>query len=199
MSNQTFELSRWLGTELAARKFPYRVIYAPERTDRASVMPVILLSRDLDASESVGTPKGQQANPHKSSTRRIPCKLKIYARASLPGSSVIDHEELADYLVDAVLVALDEWSTAQRGGGIEYGEMQFMTPEELVTDDGKPEGWPGLVYLIRFTIGRGVVKRDFLKQARPTGSINGVGSTVEVRLNTEDEPEVVPVGPQPPP
>jgi hypothetical protein len=184
------------------------VRYAPERTERSQHHPVILMSRDTDTSEKVGTAQGTQKNGRKMRTRRLPVKLKIYAKSSLEGARIEDHEELADYLVDAVVTALEIWSTSERGGGIEYGEMSFMTPDELLASGdltmsagGKPEGWPGVVYLMRFTIGRGVIERDYLKQVRPTATINGVGSTVEVRQVNEDgeplDPEIVPVGPQP--
>jgi hypothetical protein len=199
MSNQPYALSQWLDAELKKRKFPFRVKYAPERTDRANASnPVILFMRDAEASEKIEAPKGNQPNPNKRRTRRIPCKIKIYAASTLPGATLPEHEELADYLVDAIVIALDEWNSSESGGGIEFGEMAFLTPDELVDPTtGKPESWPGVVFVIRFSIGRGVVKRDYLKQARPTAAINGTGSTVEVRHNESDTPEVIPVGPQP--
>src|SRR5690349_20527064 len=186
MSNQTGELARWLDENLRSRKFPFRVRYAPERTDRTQHHPVILLMRDTMTSEKVGEAKGTQKNGRKMRTRRIPVVIKIYAKSSLDGATLENHEELADYLVDGIVTALEIWSTSERGGGIEYGEMAFMTPDELVTADGKPEGWPGVVYIMRFTIGRGVIERDYLKQVRPTGTLTGVGSSVEVRQVDED-------------
>jgi hypothetical protein len=186
MSNQTAELGKWLDTHLRGRKYPFRVRYAPERTERTKHDPVILIMRDTDTSEKIETAHGTQKNGRKYRTRRIPVKIKVYAKSSLDGARLEEHEELADYLVDALVTALEIWSTAERGGGIEFGEMAFLTPAEVVTADGAPEGWPGVVYLMRFTIGRGVVERDYLKQVRPTGTINGASSTVEVRQTNED-------------
>lgn len=197
MSNQTYNLSLWLGAELKKRKYPFAVVYAPERFERANMDPVITFERDRQATEKIGTARGAQANPNKMYTRQLPCKIKIYARDNKRGASIRDHEELADYLVDAVITALEEWSHAERGGEIMYSEANFMTPDELEADEHAPEGYTGAVYLLRFSIGRGVVKRDYLKQARPTGTLTGTGTNVEVRLKDEDEPEVVPVGPQP--
>lgn len=184
MSNQTVELARWLDTHLRGRKYPFRVVYAPERTERAHGS-VILLSRDTMTSEKIETAHGTQKNPRKFRTRRVPVAIRIYAQSSERGARRADHEELADYLVDAIVTGLEIWSTSERAGGIEYGEMSFMTPDELA-EDGTPEGWAGVVYLMRFTIGRGVVERDYLKQANPTGTINGTADRVEVRQFDED-------------
>ena len=198
MSNQTAELGKWLDAHLCSRKFPFRVKYAPERTDRAKYDPVILIMRDTETSEKVETAHGVQKNGRKSRTRRVPVKLKIYAKSSLDGARLEEHEELADYLVDALVTGLVIWSTEERGGALEFGEMAFMTPDEVVTSEGKPEGWPGVVYLMRFTIGRGVVERDYLGQVKPTAAINGVGSVVEVRQVNEDGSAADPAT-QPPP
>ena len=198
MSNQTYELAKWVGDSLKARKYPFRVLYAPgERFAHANIDPVIIFERDNETSETVESPKGQQANAPKRATRRVPVRVRIYARANNQGARIVDHEELGDYLVDAVITALSEWSVVQKGGEIVYGEMAYFTPDELAADSLKPEGYKGLVYGMRFTIGRGVMARDYLKQARPTAVLTGTGSTVEVRRNDEDTPEVVPVGPQP--
>jgi hypothetical protein len=178
-------------------------VYAPERTKETGFGPMILFSRDHMASEKIESAHGTVKNGRKFRTRRLPVVLKIYAKSSLDGATLAEHEELADYLVDAVVSALEIWSTSERGGGIEYGEMAFLTPDEITPDrGGPPEGWPGVVYLMRFTIGRGVVERDYLKQAQPTGTLTGAGSTVEVRQTDDDgepaDPEIIPVGTQPP-
>src|SRR5688572_21539185 len=196
MSNQTVELARWLDEHLQGRKYPFRVVYAPERTER-SRGSVILLARDNTTSEKVGTAQGVQKNGRKMRTRRIPVVVKIYAQASVRGARLADHEELIDYLVDALVTGIEIWATSERGGVVEYGEMSFMTPDELAAD-GKPEGWAGAAYIMRFTIGRGVVERDYLKQVQPTAVLTGVGSSVEVRQVDEDGEPLDPAI-QPPP
>jgi hypothetical protein len=195
MSNQTRELARWLHDHLSGRKYPFRVSYGPERTERWRGS-AITLERDNMTSETVGTASGTQKNGRKMRTRRLPVVIKIYAQASTPGANHGDHEELVDYLVDALVTGLEIWATSQRAGVIDYGEMAFMTPDELA-HEGKPDQWSGAAYVMRFTIGRGVVERDYLKGVQPTATINGVGSTVEVRQFDEDgdpiDPEIVQV------
>lgn len=185
MSNQGYELAMWLRAELRARKYPVPVVYAPERAERTKHDPVILVMRDRQTSEKVETAHGNDKNGRKFRTRRVPLAIKVYAKSALDGARIVEHEELADYLVDALITALETWATAERGGTIEYGEMAFMTSDELAAD-GDPEGWPGVVYLLKFTIGRGVVKRDYLKQVQPTGVLTGVSNSVEVRQIDDD-------------
>lgn len=198
MSNQIREVARAVDAKLAAAKFPFRVAYAPERTDRSDTSnPVILFARDRTDGENVLPPKGQQANGRRVLDRMCGVVIKVYARSSLPGAMVEDHEELADYLVDAVLVALEETCKEGKFSPFEYTEARFMYPEEIVTEDGKPEHWPGVVFLLRLKIGRGVIKRDYLKAVRPTAAPTGVGNQVEVRQQDGDSPEVVPIGTQP--
>lgn len=190
--NLCYEVARELGAKLKAGKYPFRVLYAPERTDRANTAdPVILVRRDRDNGEDIRPPIGQQKNGRRVLDRYQGIEIKVYARSSLSGAMPQDHEELADYLVDAVLVALAEITTEEKMTAPEYTEARFMYPEEVVTEKGEPEHWPGVVFLLRLKIGRGVIKRDYLKQVRPVAAPTGVGTTVEVRLKQDDPPEVV--------
>jgi hypothetical protein len=200
MSNQVAEVAREVGEKLKAAKFPFRVVYAPERTDRSDMSnPVILFMRDRMNGEDIEPPKGQQANGRLVLNRKTGVEVRIYACSSLPSARAQDHEELADYLIDAVLVALEEVCKEGRFSPFEYGEARFLYPSELVFDDNEPEKYRGVVFVLRLKIGRGVVKRDYLKQVRPTTTVSEVGSQVEVRQNDEDDPEVVPIGTQPDP
>jgi hypothetical protein len=200
VSNQVYEVAREVGAKLKAAKFPFRVVYAPERTDRSDTSnPVILFMRDRTNGEGIEEPKGQQANGRIVLNRKTGVEIRIYACSNVPGAMVQDHEELADYLIDAVLVALEEVCKEGRFSPFEYGEARFLYPEELVFGDNEPEKYRGVVFVLRLKIGRAVVKRDYLKQIRPTASPVVTGNQVEVRQNDEDDPEVVPIGTQPDP
>lgn len=197
--NLIYEVSRELGLRLKARKYPFRVHYGPERTNRESnASPVILVCRDRADGEDIQPAVGQQANGRKIATRLQGVEIKIYAQSSLPHATLQEHEELADYLVDAVLVSLYEIAAAEKMGTLEFTEARFMYSNELVTEKGEPEHWPGVVFLLRLKIGRGVLKRDYLKQIRPAAAPTGAGTDVEVRLKSDDPPEVVTVTATPP-
>lgn len=203
MSNQLYELTRFVSERLVAKKYPFRTHYGPERFDRSGAAgeSVVLFMHDRtpggrDAIEGAkGTgPRtvlnGTQAP--KKATRKIAAMCRIYAQATLRGAMIQDHEELADYLSDAVIAALEDWAKEGQAGAIEYVESGYMTPEELVTANGAPEQFPGAVYQIRFRIGRGVYDRDYTKAGRPIGLITGTSNEARVRLNSSDPPEVVP-------
>jgi hypothetical protein len=195
--NLCYEVSREVGQKLAALKYPFPVVYARERTSRANADPVILFMRDRVNGETITAPKGQQGNPRKVLDRYSGVEIRIYACAALDGATRQEHEELADYLTDAVLCALEETATESKLGELEYTEARFMYPEELVTEKGEPEHWPGEVFLLRLKIGRGVFRRDYKRQGRPVGSFTGASGEVEVRRENSDDPEVVPYGAQP--
>lgn len=198
MSNQVFEVAHELGVKLEAAKFPFLVEYAPERIDRSDTAnPVILVARDRMNGENILPPAQFQVNGRKMLGRACGVEIKVYARSSLPAPMIAEHEELADYIVDAVLCALYEIEKEGKFSPFEFTEARFMFPEEVVTAAGEPELWPGVVYVLRFKIARAVVKRDYLKQVRPQSSADQTGNVVEVRQKDSDSPVNVPIGTQP--
>lgn len=202
--NQLYELALDVSGRLRARHYPFRVHYAPERADRNGIDPVILFMRDRTANEPVvpaaGAAVRQAAAANtkaiKKRDRTIGGAVKIYARASVTGAMAQDHEELADYLADAVICALDEWAVEAKTHLPVYTEARLMAPSELISDTGEPDQFPGVVYLLRFSILRGVYVRTYEKQGRALGLIAGAVNDVEVRLTEGDEPELVPAPPE---
>lgn len=187
MSNQVYEMSRNIGEMLDEQKFPFEVRYVPERTQIEQTAPTqIHFTRCRVAPDLIGAPQGQQRNPRKSYTRKLCVDVLVYASSTLPGAMIQEHEDLCDQLVDALVVRVDEWCTAARAGEPEYVEMRYMGVDELPG----LEGWPGVVYLLRFRIGRGVTRKDFLGEGRPTGSPAHVKNTSQVKVaGTDDLPE----------
>jgi hypothetical protein len=187
MSNQIYEMSRDIAGMLAAQKFPFEVRYLPERTMIEQTAPTqIHFSRCRLASDMIGSPSGQQRNPRKLYTRKLAVDVLVFASSTHPGAMIQEHEDLCDQIVDALTCRIDEWCTGARAGEPEYVEMRYLTVEEL---QGL-EGWPGVVYLLRFRIGRGVTVRTFLGEAKPTGSAASFTNTSEVTLaGSEELPE----------
>jgi hypothetical protein len=77
MSNQTATMARWLHDNLKARKYPFRVVYAPERTKETGFGPMILFSRDHMASEKIESAHGTVKNGRKFRTRRLRPRWRI--------------------------------------------------------------------------------------------------------------------------
>ncbi len=182
--NQIYEMSRDIADMLAAQKFPFEVRYVPERTEIEQTAPTqIHFSRCRLAPDLIGAPQGHQRNPRKSFTRKLAVDVLVYASSTLPGAMIQEHEDLCDQIVDALTCRIDEWCTGARAGEPEFVEMRYLTAEELQA----LEGWPGVVYLLRFRIGRGVTVRTFLGEGKPTGSAANISNTSEVTQATADE------------
>jgi len=179
MSNQIYEMSRDIAGLLAAQKFPFEVRYVPERTAIEQTAPTqIHFSRCRLAPDLIGTPRGQQRNPRKVYTRQLCVDVVVYASSTLAGAMIQEHEDLCDQLVDALVCRIDEWCTATKALDPDYVEMRYLTVEEL---QGL-EGWPGVAYLLRFRVGRGVTLRTFVGEGKPTGTPANVKNTSNVLL-----------------
>lgn len=153
-----YRMSRDLESNLRARKYPVRVVYGPERFLGTRRDPFgIRIERDRTASEPVSTAHGFQRNPRKAMMRTLAVVAKLSATSPIPNARINEHEALCDQLVDAFLVSLQEWATAAKAGDVVVTEDRYLSDEEI----DKSEHANGVVYLIRFTIQRGVVRRDF--------------------------------------
>ncbi len=183
MSAQTFELARDIAAMLDTQKFPFPVHYVPQRHALEQTAPTqIHFMRSRHASDLVQAAQGQQRNPRKLNTRRIAVDCLIYASSTLPGAMLQEHEGLCDQIVDAVVCALDTWCTGGRAGEPEFVECRYLDTEELA----ELESWPGVVYLLRFRIGRGVTVQTFLGEAKPTGTAANVANTSQIFLAPHD-------------
>lgn len=179
-------------TALRKRKFPSEFRYGPERITRNGYFDhVIVFERDRKANDTTRPVQGTGANPNKRLVRELCVDVKVYAKSSVDGARVEDHERECEQIVDALLLNFSEWGTAARSGAFTITESRYLSAEEY-TDPTKPlEAWAGAVYVIRFRVPRGVTARDYEGAARPTGAATGVSNSAEVRMNAGDPPEVV--------
>jgi hypothetical protein len=199
--NQLYGMVRDCAASLKARQFPYHVHYGPERAERNGVDSVIVWGRDRLGHEPVTAARG--TGPHrrpgppataepKRADRTIAAECRLYIRSSVAGAMVQDHEEECDYLADAVITEIIDWAEANGAGQVTFSECRYLLRDELVTDKGEPDQFPGVVYVIRYSFGRGVFRRNYRRQGASLGLIAGVANTAEVRLKDGDSPEVAP-------
>jgi hypothetical protein len=171
-----YEMARDVGARMLARKFPVLVVYGPERMQRESYDPIIVIERDRGGSDGLAAASGQQRNPRKIMTRTLAVRASIYARSSLPGAMVQDHERECERLVDGLLVALFEWQTAERAGAVSVSGARYLS----AADRNDVETWPGVVYELRFNVPRAVFAMTYEGEAKPTAAILGIRSRTEV-------------------
>lgn len=175
-----YELARDVGLSLEARKFPVRVVYGPERTAREGYDPVIVIERDRAGSDSLEPAHGFQRNPRKVMTRMRAVRATIYAASPLPGAMIQDHERECEKLVDALLVAIHEWQTAERAGVLAVTEARYMSASER----NDVETWPGVVYVLRFRVPFAVQKLTYLGTPRPEAVLDGVSTNCHTSVDT---------------
>lgn len=182
-----YNLSRDLEGLLLAQQFPIRVVYGPEHTTRPPNRDVIVLERDRDNGDQIGAPQGVHPNPTLPLVRQLGVLVHVYARANVSGARVNDHEHLCDQYVDAVLVHLREWAVATRAGALAWGESRYLRAEELGASFA---AWPGVVYMLRFRVPRGVTRITFEGDARPEGAFTQVSNQTHTRINDDDDPAI---------
>lgn len=208
-----YGLSRDIEAALKARNYPVRVTYGPERLSRSphAGQALIVFERDRETGDGVRPTKGSSSNPKGMRIRDLGVIVTVYASSSAPGARVHEHEHACDQIVDALVVALDDWFQEGRTGQLvaTYTESRMMNASEFEAEEMR--AWPGCAYLLRFDLPRGVRALTYTPPkdhapgvlpggARPTATLarNG-GGEVHVHLDGSDEdPEIVPLPADPP-
>lgn len=176
-----YEFQKDIQVMLAARAYPVRVRYGPERLTRthAAEGHSVVIEADTEAGDKLMAPRGGQGNPRKPRDLLIGAMATIYARSVLPNAHRGDHERECRKIVDALVSCFYEWGVRGRVGDLPVTKMGFIQPE----GEAK-EVWPGAVYEIRFGLPRGVYDRTYVGEqnpgaARPTGAATGVANRTE--------------------
>jgi hypothetical protein len=95
--------------------------------------------------------------------------------SAVAGARINEHEHECDALVDACLVELFAWGEESMAGVIPVVEARYLSAEERAPG---AETLPGVVYVLRFGVPRGVFVRDYEGTARAeAGSYDAVCST----------------------
>lgn len=177
-----YELSRDVEELLVAKKFPYRITYT-DRFPQRGGGPHIYFKRDRNSNaDAIEAAVGMRRNPDNVAVRWLGVEARIYAQSTAKGSHVGEHERECEAVVDGLIYALHHWVTEGKAA-IRYNEARFLDAKDL--DD--QEKWSGVVYMLRFSIGRGVDSRDYTGAITPTGTISSVGSVTHVRY--EGQPD----------
>lgn len=156
-----YRMARDIAETLASRGLPVAVDYGPDRLTRDLYAPSrIVIERDRTRGDSVEGPMGSSANPRRRRTRQLGVTATIYTSSPVSGARLCEHERECDDIVDALIVAIDEWATAARSS-VSYGGGRYLTPDEV---SGAERG-AGVAYELSLQISRGVYART-----RPTAA-----------------------------
>lgn len=165
-----YQMARDLEANLRALKYPVHVLYEPGRMTREHSRPLLItIERDRSRGDSIGT--GHSRGVVRS--RLLGVTARVFARSSVAGSRVEDHERLCDQVVDALVIAIVDWGTAARAGDIQFSAARYLTPAEY---DGAEMG-AGLVYQLSFGVSRAMRRVDFDGDGALTAELLDVSTT----------------------
>jgi hypothetical protein len=179
MSAMGFILSEACKEDLAARHYPVEVIYGRERLGKRTDycgLPV-LFRRDTETSDALGAPLGAASNPPKVYTLQASHEILIYGHDTTPGTREEDHEALAEWIRDAVLVSVREWCVSQHRGEPIWTEGRFLSSDEMA----KEEIAAGAVYRLKLQIRRSVRKVTWEGSGAPEAVLQKMRNRTEVR------------------
>ncbi len=179
-----YEMTRDLESILVGRKFPYPVIYGPEQITREGYDPAIVVERDDTASDLFSPPRGAHTNPRGRHTRDMAVRATIYARSESDGAHRGDHERECEAILDGFTTALYEWASATRHAPITFSEARYVAPAGELGESA-----PGVKYILKFHVPRGVVALTFTGEGRPKQKLGGFQNRTETRLAGADVDE----------
>lgn len=196
------DLARAVGADLASRKYPYRVVYGPERAARDGFQHAIVFRRDRSSPDEVAPPVGAtrpRATPTGAEapmTRWVSGVFVVYARSPRAGATAADHEAECDAVCDGVLTAMYRVLKAQ-GLPLRIAESRVLTREDLrveaeteAADDGsgaRVADAPGCAARVRFAVQTLVRDVTYTGASGPVGTITEFATpTVEASLPGED-------------
>lgn len=183
-----YDLALAVADRLQAKKYSVAVVYGPDQLTPGNYDSRIVIERDRDSTDELAAPTGGGRNPPKIATRYVNATATIWAKSNLDGARVGDHERLCEQFVDAVTAAVHVLVSARQHRAPTFTESRMLkTPPAGVT----PSVWPGVVYVIRWRVPRGVYDVDFNGDGLPTGSPTATSNSVEIRRNASDPPETV--------
>jgi hypothetical protein len=182
-------------TRMAAKKFPHPVTYAPERAQRKGFAMGIVFRRDREAGDGIGAPAGWKGppDPRVVFDRRVGGVVEVYARASVPGATVRDHEEECDRVCDGVLCAM---YYAAKGFLLQVTESRLLRADELEGQDAYEHA--GCAARIAFSLIDRVRDVDYTGAGPDTADIAAVELTaVNLAVAIGDETETLDPTPEP--
>lgn len=161
------ELADRVRTNLAARKFPHRVVYGPEYAERAApVTHAIVFARDRQRGDEVGPLQGWRGSPEARAPlqRRFRGVVRVYAKSSKSGAAARDHEAICDRVCDGVLTAM---YAEAKGFELRVEGSRLMRADEFSGE----QQWSGCAAEILFSIVGAIRHVDYTGAGPDTGEI----------------------------
>jgi hypothetical protein len=183
--SQIADLADVVDQELSARKYPYKVAYGPERTQRTGpgIAIGVVFERDRSRGDLIAPPVAtrQGAATAKSyRSRQVAGAFTVYAQCPKSGARVRDHEAEADAVCDAVISAMAR-AGELAGKPVSFGACRFLE----AADFNGLEQWPGAAVRVEFSVAVQIRDVDYRGRGPGTGVVFDVANTYEAALVAE--------------
>ena len=179
-------IARFLKTvadDMYSRKYPVDFKAGPEPIVRNGYSNVIRVERDRGAGDTLLDIGASDPKRRRYAVRRIALLVDVYAQSGVEGARVLDHEELADFIVDAFMVSVNAWVQQFKTHSAIYGAGRFLTAGELNDE----QTWPGVVYRVPLQLHRGVYRQDYDGEGLPTVELFRVNSDAVIKQPGADD------------
>jgi hypothetical protein len=166
-----YEISKELSAALKAQGCPFSVSFGPERTQTVSIARNRIVIDHGDG-DSFAPVTSVHRNPKMRAVRNVAGVARIYGQSTVTGAAVQDHRRIVEHALDMVIAELDIIVQARKTTWTKDAG-RFLLPDDLAGS----ETWPGAVYELKFTIARGVYRRNWVGDARPETDLAAIAVT----------------------
>jgi hypothetical protein len=179
------DLADVVGEELAARKFPYKVAYGPERVQRTgpgASLTGVVFERDRQRGDTIAPPVASRqgaATPEAYYARQVAGAFTVYAQCPKPGARVRDHEAEVDAVCDAVISAMVR-ACKLAGKPLAIGSSRLLGAEDFA--GSAFEQWPGAAARVEFSVSVPVRDVDYRGRGPGTAVLEDTANTAEAAL-----------------
>lgn len=160
--------------QLEALGYPFRVMYEPSRVERTRHGNAITIKRAQNGGgETIVEPQASAGRNGPHGDQRAGWftagEIEISAQSPKRGATQIEHQELCDYVTQAVIVACIDWTAANKYG-LQWTDAGYV-PESERTEAELPAG---VTFRLKLNVARGVYRHKWDELLPEVGEIKAV-------------------------
>lgn len=178
-----YQIALELEAALKAQKVPFPVFFGPQPADDIyAAQDRIVFEHRGPGADSFEVTRGTHPRPRSTYRRQQGAVIRIYARSGNANATWHEHAELAEQVLDHVVAELD-FIVRGRRDVLTLGAGGFVEP-----DEAKGSETPGgAVYELSLDIDRGIERRTWAGEARPTVTVGPGGPAIKSTTKASDE------------
>lgn len=172
-SGDLFDLYAQVRDRVKSKGMPFNFAYDKPPVPTAVGGTRLYMCTDDAAGDQVLPPHApiNRANPKHVGILALGATITVFARSTLPGARLHEHEALALQIVNMVHVAVHEVVLASR---TRYRVTRYGFVSNETTD-----GWAGRVYEMHLSLDTPLADVDWLGEAGPEGSFTTATTTLD--------------------